>query len=264
MTDTEAQALADAGKRWGYWNQRQWLSTDELLAVANREKDGAAYFELSLRYELGIELPASREEALFYLKKAAEKIGAAQVRLVTEYRDGGHLVEKDPAEWMTRLQEAAATGINAACDQLAELKRAGRRARDCSAAELNEIEALFARAESFYRAGSMYCTDKNSPQCSNEEVTKAREWYRKGINRTSRHDCPDCVGVLRSWGELSSTEAPSKSISTTELVIAPFALLIWSIIGTALLGIVLSINSVTIPLVIALSVVAAIYRAFKR
>jgi hypothetical protein len=47
-------------------------------------------------------------------------------------------------------------------------------------------------------------------------------------------------------------------------VIAPFALLIWSIIGTALLGIVLSINSVTIPLVIALSVVAAIYRAFKR
>lgn len=264
MTEAESQALADAGKHWGYWRQRPWLSADALLSLADREMDGAAYFELALRNEFGIEVPIDRARALFYLEKAAENNGAAQMRLVTEYRDGGGLVEKDAAEWMRRLQGAADTGIFVASEQLAEMKRAGRRARDCSAEEVSEIERLYARAESFYKAGSMYCTDKDSEQCSDEEVNKAREWYLKGLNSNTTGDCPNCVAVLRGWGELSNSVALNQSIGTKELLAVPFAWLIWTIVGTALLGVVLSISAVTLPLVIGLSVIVALYRAFKR
>lgn len=265
MTEAEAEALANAGKHWGYWKQRHRVSTDKLASIAKNETDGDVDFELSLRYELGIETPVNLKMALFHLEKAAEKnIGAAQMRLVTEYRDGGGLVERDPVEWMKRLQGAADMGIFAAFEQLAELKRAGRLARDCSAEELSEIEGLYARAESFYRAGSMYCTSKDAEQCSDEELRKAREWYRKGLNLEGTGGCPKCVEILKSWGELKIAEKPSESKSITHLLIAPFALMIWAIIGTALLGVILSISAVTFPLIIGLSVIAALYKALRR
>lgn len=280
MTEAEALALSDAWERWGYslyktFNKRCWRAPDELFLLVNQELEGVpsrrmveAHLELSLRYELGVDVPLDLKKALFYLKKAAEVSGAAKMRLITEYRDGGCLVEKDTAEWLRQLQGAADLGIMNALKQLAELKRAGRLARDCTAEELTEIEEHYARAESFYSAGSMYCTDKDSGQCSAEEINKAREWYLKGLDSRTTHPCPNCVAVLKSWGELSSTETVKESVkesmSTTEFMLAPFVLLIWSVIGTALLGVILSINAVTLPLVILLSVAVALYRTFKR
>ncbi len=265
MTEEEEQILEQAGKRTGNWTQRRWLSIDKLLSLAI-EGYRDAYFELSLRYELGIEVKVDREKAIYYLKKSAtEQCGAALMRLVNEYRDGGSLFDKDPVEWMRRLHEAADSGIFAAFEQLAEIKLAGRRARDCSVEELREIEDLYARAEKFYKAGSMYCTDKESPECSDEEVSKAREWYHKGVSPIKSANCDKCAAILKSWGELSSPTQPvEESISLMELLITPFALVLWSGIGTALLGVVLSINAVTIPLLIGGSVVVALYRVFKR
>jgi len=140
---------------------------------------------------------------------------------------------------------------------------AGRRARECSREELQLIEKLYQAADSCFKLGGMYCVDKDSGDCTEEEINTARRWYQRG--RASQYSpCQKCADVLRHWDEPEYVPPPKKAPWTvTEMLASVAGLVLWAVVGTFLLGVVLAVGSVTYPLLIGGAVLIAIYQIFK-
>ena len=247
-------------------------SNKVLMALADANMP-EAHIQLYKRYGSGDSLPQDRDKALAHLVSAAE-LGdkSAMAQVAAEYQQEGSYFQKGPILVDINLDEAkrwhrraAESGNTWSCEKLADLLLDGRMARDCSREDLKEIESLYLRAGKYFKLGSIYCTDKFSGDFSENEVNTARKWYGEG-RTTPRRDAEskECNEILRRWGEPDlAAQQPKNSISLMEILLAPVALVLWSVIGITLLGLALSISAVTFPAILIGAVVLVIYKAFR-
>lgn len=231
-----------------------------------------AHRELFQRFLKGDSLPVDHAKALSHLVAWAESGSASGMFLLgAEYqcgtesrRDGVALVEYDIEEAKKWYRRSADLDYSLSAKKLADLLLDGRRARDCTQKELEDIEKYYIKAGEYFTLGSVYCTDKDSPDCSSEEIRKAKQWYERGRKTGMRsYQCEECTEILRKWDEPEYVQPRDNSLTATEIVAAPIALWLWGIIGTFLLGVVVSINAVTIPLLIGGAIIYGIYKLVK-
>lgn len=233
-----------------------------------------AHYKLSVLYLKGdVALAADSGKAVRHLMAAAElghvssmaQLGAAYAGREQGYSGStvGYPLQSDRSEarkWYLRAADAGNTWCSEAC---ADMLLAGRRARECSQEELREILRLYQAAGACFKLGNMYCVDKDAGDCTEEEVNIARRWYQRG--RASQYSpCQRCADVLSRWDEPEYVPPPNKAPWTvTEMLASAVGLVLWAVIGTFLLGVALSVTSVTLPLVIGAAVLFALFRIFK-
>ncbi|OMG56603.1 hypothetical protein BJN45_03030 [Azonexus hydrophilus] len=228
--------------------------------------------ELFERYLNGDSLPVDHAKALSHLVAWAESGSAPGMFLLGEAyehcgesrRDGVKLVEHDIEEAKKWYRRSAELDYSLSAKKLADLLLDGRRARDCTQKELEDIEKYYIKAGEYFTLGNIYCSDKHSPDCTPEELLKAKQWYAVGRKTgMGSFQCQECTEILRKWDEPEYVPPRDNSITATEVIVAPIALWLWGAIGTALLGVVMAINAVTIPLLIGGAIVYGLYKLFK-
>lgn len=228
--------------------------------------------ELFERYLNGDSLPVDHAKALSHLIAWAESGSAAGMFLLGEAyehsgesrRNGLALVEYDIEEAKKWYQRSAELNYSLSAKKLADLLLEGRRARDCTLKELEDIEKYYIKAGEYFTLGSIFCSDKDSIDCTPEEIRKAKQWYEMGRKTRMRSfQCDECTEILRKWNEPEYAPTKDNSITATEVIVAPIAVWLWGSIGTALLGIAMGINSVTIPLLIGGAAVFGLYKLLK-
>lgn len=233
-----------------------------------------AHSKLSALYLRGDSALASDPgKAVHHLIKAAELghvASMAQLGSVYAGREQGYsgstvgyplqADENEARKWYLKAVDAGNTWSSEAC---ADMLLAGRRARECSPEELKFIERLYQTAGNCFKLGRMYCVDKDSGDCTKEDVDTARGWYQRG-RALQYSPCQKCVEVLRQWNEPEYAPPPKKAPWTvTEMLASGVGLVLWAVVGTFLFGVALAVGSVTFPLIIGAAVLIATYHIFK-
>ncbi|PWF49400.1 tetratricopeptide repeat protein [Massilia glaciei] len=250
-------------------------TSNKVLVVLANAGMAEAHIQLYKRYGSGDTLPNDCKKALFHLTAAAELGDSdAMAQVAAEYhqrecymRKGPILTNIDLDEARKWYRKASESGNAWSSEMLADMLINERKARDCSRDELKEIEGLYIKAGKFFKLGNIYCTSTHTNNCSVEEMEAARKWYLRGrASKGNDAERQACTEVLRSLGEpdLHDRRPENSQTSLIEILLAPVALLIWSSIGMALLGLVLSINAITLPLIIIGAIVFGVFRAFRK
>jgi TPR repeat protein len=271
-------------------------SNQDLREIANAGEYGAAHahIELSNRYARGDSVPRDTAKALEHMTAAVE-FGdtAAMCLLAFEYTRephpadeflGGQYVATDLQEALRLYRRAAALGDVQAQTSLADLLRAGRFAKDCSAEEVDEITRNYESAGEWAYLGGFFCENTSAPGFPKVHVEEALRCYRRGREA----DIEWCTRKLQEWEDAQSSEHnstlmldshPALSVSAVRppvasnsprkwtlmgVLLTPVALVLWAIIGTTVLGFLVFVQSVTGPVFLGLAVLYGAFRALSR
>lgn len=177
-----------------------------------------------------------------------------------------NIVDIHPDKALFWYRRALELGIETT-EFIGDLLLQGRRARDCSDDDLDEIAKNYVRAGAYAKLGRMYCIDKEDGDCTPDEIRSAREWYVRGAQKNilGYSNDPTCLEILKSWNEDQLVRrAPAKSSSLLwQVSFSPLILLFWGAVGSGLLSLMVFINSITIPLLAGGIIIYSIYKFLK-
>jgi len=230
-----------------------------------------AHRELARRYYEGMFLPLNVKEGFAHIHAEAELGSGPAMRMLgdiystgrSDYCAYGPTGPVDEAQSLLWYRRAADASDTYASEKVADILRADRMARDCSREELREIESRYKAAASYFKWGTMYCTDKKS--ASADEIREALRLYHTGRLHAHKAIAAQCADILISWGEaIPEPKRKDECITATEVVLTPIAIWLWSIVGTALLGLFIAINAITIPIAIGGGIIYLVWQFIKK
>lgn len=237
------------------------------LVEAHKERAKIVLADLLAKGD-GIEQDCQRSIKL--LESAADDGSVRAMFMLCDHYDGRrNPADAAPEKVLHLLRRAANLGDETGAECLADRLVAGRSAEQCTPEEVAEIERLYQASHytsnSYYKLAMFHSQGKQSTDFAGDEYRKAVTWLRKGKQRHEGGG-KKCAEHLVAWrlDGLNKEDAPKSNEAKWAWIILPFTLAMWAVIGSGLLAVANAINAVTIPLVLAIAVIAAVFSFFKR
>jgi TPR repeat protein len=246
--------------------------TDSFIKIRINEeadtRDVDEHLRLAEIYEKGIDTESDHDKTLHHMVAAAELGSAtAMVRLGSRYDGFGELGLFDPEKAMEWYRKAAEIGNDTASEAVADRIVNGRTAEECTEEEIKEIEHHYLNShltgDAYYKLGKFYSDGVSSTDYNGPEYEKARRWLTVGMSRHQKGG-QKCGALLAEWGvgnDASENKNTQKWYAILQITSLPIVMLIWWVIGSALLVGVMTVMSVTLPIFIVGAIIYAIYQA---